>query len=260
MKDKICFLCEDTPDGVFTAIYDVWEKRLLREQFFIEVERQHAMQLFVEDKYIQTDVEKAVKVIRSIRQKIGLEVCDWVYHAALSYERDKVDCIYDFLKLAFRYGTKVTKMHGISTVCRMYELKRNVANEAHMFTGFVRFHETEDGILIARINPKNQILPLLAEHFTDRFASENFVILDENYKMGLFHPIKMHWYLAPLKQDVLEWLWERGESAQYEKLWRTFFRNIAVMERKNYQCQRNTCAIRYRDYMVEFQNESLLKG
>lgn len=253
MNNKICFLCEDTPDGVFTAIYDVWAAKLSRDEFFIRVERQHAMQLFVDYEYIQTDVDKAVKVIRSLRQKIGLEVCDWVYQAALSYESDKVDCIYDFLKLAFRYGTKVTKMHGEGTVCRMYELKRNVGHEAHMFWGFVRFHESEDGILIARINPKNQVLPLLAEHFSDRFSDENFVILDENYKMGLFHPKKMCWYLAPLERDVLEHIWERGQSARYEELWKTFFQTIAIEERGNYRCQRNACAIRYRDYMVEFQ-------
>lgn len=253
MRNKICFLCEDTPDGVFTAIYDIWAARLSRDEFFIRVDRQHAIQLFVDYEYIKTDMDKALKVIRSLRQKIGPEVCDWVYHAALSYEEDKVDCIYDFLKLAFRYGTKVTKMHGEGTVCRMYELKRNVGNETHMFCQFIRFRESQEGILVSRINPKNQVLPLLAEHFSDRFFNEDFVILDENYQMGLFHPRKMNWYLAPLQRDVLEHLWERGQSAQYEKLWRTFFQNIGIAERSNYQCQRNMCAIRYRDYMTEFQ-------
>ncbi|MCM1178829.1 MAG: TIGR03915 family putative DNA repair protein [Clostridium sp.] len=253
MKNKICFLCEDMPDGVFTAIYDVWAARLLRDTFFIRTDRHHAIQLFTDYEYIQTDMEKALKVMRSLKKQIGAEVCDWVYHASLSYEEDKVDCIYDFLKLAFRYGRRVTKMHGEDTVCRMYERRRNVTNEAHMFLEFVRFRESKEGILIARIHPKNQVLPLLADHFSDRFPGEDFVILDENYQMGLFHPKKMQSYLAPLEQDVLEQLWERGQSDQYETLWRTFFQNIAIEARSNYQCQRNMCAIRYRDYMTEFQ-------
>lgn len=254
MENKIIYLCEDTPDGVFTAVYDVWAKEHSREHFSIQGERQHAMQLFAEYRYIQTDIEKAVKVIRSVRNQIGGEVADWIYHAALSYREDKIDCIYDFLKLAFCYGKKITTMHGETVVCRMYELKRNVSNEAHRFLEFLRFHDSEEGILIARIQPKNQILPLLAEHFADRFPEENFVILDETYQMGIFHPKQMQWYIAPLELESLERIWEKRQSAEYESLWKTFFQTIAIKQRENYQCQRNLCAIRYRDYMVEFQS------
>ena len=255
MEDKTIYLCEDTPDGVFTAIYDVWATKRVRSEFSIQVEREYAMQLFAKYDYISTDIEKAVKVIRSIRRKIGIEVSDWVYRAALSYAEDKVDCIYDFLKLAFCYGREITDMHGEAVVCRMYELQRNVSNEAHSFREFVRFHDSEEGILIAKIQPKNQVLPLLAEHFADRFPEENFVILDETYRMGLFHPKKEQWYIANVDRDILAVIWEKGQSAEYESLWRTFFKSIAIEERRNYRCQRNMCAIRYRDYMVEFQSE-----
>lgn len=253
MENKIIYLCEDTPDGVFSAIYDVWAAGLNRSCFSIQAERQHSVQLFAEYRYIQTDIEKAIKVIRSVQKKIGAEAADWIYHAALSYMEDKIDCIYDFLKLAFCYGRKVMEMHGEDVVCRIYELKRSVGNEAHRFREFIRFHDSEEGILIGRINPKNQVLPLLAEHFADRFPEEDFVILDENYKMGLFHPKKMQWYIAPLELEILHRIWQKRQSAEYEHLWKTFFRTIAIKERDNYQCQRNLCAIRYRDYMVEFR-------
>lgn len=253
MENKIIYLCEDTPDGVFTAIYDVWAAGIERSCFSIQVERHHAIQLFVEYRYIQTDINKAIKVIRSVSKKIGAEVSDWIYQVSLSYMDDKVDCIYDFLKLAFCYGRKALEMHGKDTVCKMYEIKRSVSNEAHRFREFIRFHDSKEGILIGRISPKNQVLPLLADHFADRFPEENFVILDENYKMGIFHPDKKQWYIAPLELHILETIWEKGQSAEYERLWRTFFRTIAIKERENYQCQRNLCAIRYRDYMVEFQ-------
>ena len=255
MENRTIYLCEDTPDGVFTAVYDVWQETKQREQFSLQVERQHAMQLFTDYEYIQTDVEKAVKVVRSVRRELGFQVYDWVWRASLSYETDKLDCIYDFLKLAFRHGRKVTDMHGEDVVCRMYELKRNVSNEAHFFKEFVRFHDSEEGILISRVNPKNQILPLIAEHFADRFPEENFVILDENSEMGLFHPRQQQWYLAPLEYLVLESIWQKKQCDGYEGLWKTFFRTIAIKERENYRCQRNLCAIRYRDYMVEFQGK-----
>lgn len=252
MDNQIIYLCEDTPDGVFTAIYDAWAAHIAEErQPMLQVERNHAMQLFADYVYVQTNLDKAVKVARSVRNKIGQNAYDMIYHAALSYETDKIGVIYRFLKMGFRYGQAVTAMHGDDTVCRLFELKRSVGNEAHFFREFVRFHDTGKA-LISRINPKNQVLPIIAYHFTDRFPEENFVILDENHEMGLFHEKGVPWYLAPLNRDALNAIWDKRESGEYEQLWKSFFGTIAIKERENYKCQRNMCALRYRNYMVEF--------
>lgn len=252
MQNQVVYLCEDTPDGIFTAIYDAWAAGLPQERLSIQVEHFHAMQFFTDYVYVQTDFDKAVKVARSVRCKIGREAYDMMYKAALSCEEDKINAIYHFLKLGFHYGKAVTDMHGQDSVCRVFELKRNVWNEAHSFREFLRFHDSEEGILIARIRPKNQVLPLLAEHFSDRFPEENFVILDDIHTMGVFHEKGKQWYLAPLEEELLIKIWNQKESAEYEKLWKTFFHSIAISERTNYRCQRNMCALRYRDYMIEF--------
>lgn len=256
MENQIIYLCEDTPDGIFTAIYDAWAARIPEERLSIQVEQLHEMQLFTDYVYVQTDLEKAVKVARTVRNKIGETAYDMIYKASLSYEKDKIDTIYRFLKLGFRYGSTVIEMHGDTIVCRIFELKRNVWNEAHSFREFVRFHESKEGILISRIRPKNQVLPVLAYHFSDRFPEEYFVILDEVHEMGLFHEKRQQWYLAPLEKDVLSRIWEHRNISEYEKLWKTFFQTIAIEERKNYRCQRNMCALRYRDYMIEFHESS----
>lgn len=253
MENRVVYLCEDTPDGIFTAIYDAWAANIKQEQLSIQVEYLHTMQLFTDYIYVQTDFDKAVKVARSVRNKIGVEAYDMMYKAALSYEEDKIDAIYRFLKLGFHHGRAVVDMHGEDSVCRVFELKRNVWNEAHSFREFLRFHDSEEGILIARIHPKNHVLPILADHFSDRFPEENFVILDDNHAMGVFHEKRKNWFLAPLEEQVLERIWSQKESEEYEKLWKTFFHTIAIEERTNYKCQRNMCALRYRDYMIEFQ-------
>lgn len=250
--EKIVYLCEDTPDGIFTAVYDAWAAKLPFHAFSIRVERYYTMELFVSYRYIQTDLEKAVKVARSVRNKISAEAYEMIYKAALSYEEDKADSIYRFLKLGFQYGAPIVQMHSDDVVCRMFELRRNVENEWHTFREFIRFHDLEEGILLAKIHPKNQVLPLLANHFSDRFPEENFVVLDEVHDMGLFHEKRRQWYLAPLEKEVLERIWSRQCSGEYEHLWKTFFNSIAIEERKNYKCQRNLCSLRYRDYMVEF--------
>lgn len=251
MDNQVIYLCEDTPDGVFTAIYDAWAAHIPMEKLTLQVERNHSMQLFADYVYVQTDLDKAVKVARSTLNKISQTAYDMIYHAAMSYEEDKVDVIYRFLKMGFRYGQSVTSMHGDDTVCRLFELKRSVGNEAHFFREFVRFHDT-GATLISRINPKNQVLPIIAYHFSDRFPEENFIILDENHGMGLFHEQGKQWYLAPLDREMLDIIWNKRRPEEYEQLWKSFFKTIAIKERENYKCQRNMCALRYRDYMIEF--------
>ena len=250
--DKIVYLCEDTPDGIFTAIYDAWAARLPDDRISIRVERNYSMELFAKYRYVQTNMEKAVKVARSVKSKISQEAYYMIYNASLSYEEDKVDYIYRFLKIGFQYGAMVVQMHGEEVVCRMFELRRSVGNESHMFREILRFQDSEEGILIAKIHPKNQVLSLIAEHFSDRFPEENFVVLDEVHEMGLFHERGRQWYLAPLEREVLEKIWNHRGITKYETLWKTFFKTIAIEERKNYRCQRNMCSLRYRDYMVEF--------
>ncbi|MCM1496871.1 MAG: TIGR03915 family putative DNA repair protein [Clostridium sp.] len=249
---KTIYLCEDTPDGIFTAVYDAWAARLPEEQVFLYVEREHEMELFAEYIYVQTDEEKAEKVARSVNDRLGFNVYDMIFSAALSHERDKINAIYHFLKLGFRVGSAVEQMHGEETVCRIFELKRSVWNEANYMREFLRFQETEEGILLARINPKNSVLPLIAEHFSDRFPEEHFVVLDEVHEMGLFHEKRKQWYLVPLDLDILNGIWNRRTDSPYEQLWKTFFKTISIKERENDKCQRTNCAIRYRDYMLEF--------
>ena len=249
----ITYLCEDTPEGIFTAVCDAWAAKIPDDRLHLMTEQEMNFSLFTEYRQVETDQEKAVKVARSIRQKIANEAYIQVYYASLSNEEDKVDAIYHFLKQGFRYGARVLDMHGLVQVCRVYELYRSVSNENQKYRGFVRFAEIgRQGrkILLARIRPKNQLLPLLGQHFADRFGQENFAIIDDERAMGYFHGETA--FLSKVDMAQIDRLWQGQRDTAYEELFQTFFRSIAIKERENYVCQRTMCPIRYRDYMVEF--------
>lgn len=252
MENQKVYLCEDTIEGIFTAIYDAWADRQAEAQLSMQCRESYVPRLFTDVIEVETDAGKAVKVMRSVKAKLGWKAYDMMYHAALSCEEDKIDAIYRFLKKGFKVGAGVADMHGEAVVCRMFDLQRGVKNEAHFFREFLRFHETKQGVLIARIKPKNQVLSFVTEHFSDRFPDERFVILDEVHFVASFHTGGKEWFLRKLSVEELEHIWALRGKADYEDLWRTFFHTIAIEERKNPKCQRNMCAYRYRDYMVEF--------
>lgn len=253
-QEKKIYICENTPDGIFTALYEVWTEKNRDDRVLIRPEGVYTYELFATYHHIKTDMEKAVKVARSIRSKISGEAYRQVYAASLSREEDKIEAIFAFLKLGFQKGSRVTDMHGRSEVCRMFELCRNVTNEANTFQEFLRFAELENGVLLARIKPLNFVLPLMADHFQDRFPEENFAIIDDNSEMGVFHQQGKGWFLSPVDEESIEKIWKDRPAKEYEQLWKTFFRSIAIEQRKNYKCQRNLCALRYRNYMPEFED------
>lgn len=136
----------------------------------------------------------------------------------------------------------------------MMELEQNTKNEAHFWVELLRFEELENGVLFGRINPKNKILPYLAEHFADRFSGENWVIADTVHKTVLIHRKNEGCVFASMDEvdfDALV-LQYSEEEEDLQNLWKLFVETIAIKERVNKDLQRQMLPLRYRKYMKEF--------
>lgn len=105
------------------------------------------------------------------------EAEDWVYRASLSQDEERADKIYRFLIIAFALGPTVADQLQVPEVQEIFRLCRFVGNESHLMTEFLRFIQTPLGVLVSRIGPKNDVLPLISPHFADRLPSENWADL-----------------------------------------------------------------------------------
>ena len=194
------------------------------------------------------------EAVSQIRRKISPAVYEKVYLASLSRETDKADWIYRFLVSGFQYGSAVMEMLHLEEVSRIMKMCRFVQNESHLLTGFLRFAQAGGDLLIGRIGPKNDVLPLLAWHFSDRLAGENWMIYDEHRKKAVLHPAGGRWFVLNKEdeawQEKLSW---KTDEEEYQALWRTFHETAAIPERANALCQRTHLPLRYRPYMTEFQ-------
>ena len=250
----IVFTCCDTFDDMMTCIYDAWAARLGHSNIRLQTEPIGNFELFCEYRHIDADKEKVKKVIRSIQNKICPQAFYDVYTASLSYESNKLDIIYRFLIVGFLYQKQVTQMLGNPAVAALFELKRKVTNEAHQFREFVRFSRLNENILLSVIEPKCNVLTLLAPHFEDRMPSENWMIIDKNRKIALIHSWDQKSFLSPLTKEELSFLENSRQNTDlYSELWKTFFHSVAIKERKNARCQRNLMPLWFRKNMTEFQ-------
>lgn len=278
------FCCEDTVDGIFTAVYEAWASGRGLNYVTVQVGEFHNYQLFTEYRTVSTDADKAWKVSRAIQNKMGMEDYENLYCAALSKDSRKGEVIFRSIVfgLAVYRRKNITGNLQEACIAELFELSRKVKNESHRYRMFVRFHELEGArampaladerktkqicsreelereegaILFSEIEPENQVLPLLGEHFSDRFPMVNFMIYDHTHRMCLVHPSGgtwMIWQDVELEKEDLH-RYSRKEE-EYTRLWKGFVSSISIEERKNLRCQMNFMPKKYWKYMTEWES------
>lgn len=262
------FLCEDNIDGIFTGIYDAWASRYGHANISLTACPPDNYTLFSEYITVETDYEKSEKVARTLRARLGEETYTEICQAACALEEnpgrkkamDKADAIYHtvVLALALKDGSKVLNYLGEPYVNRVFHLSRKAGNEAHHLLGFLRFQELENGLLFARIHPKNQVLSFLGEHFSDRLPEENFMIYDASHNQAALHPKGKGFFLTDTKDLNQEMLCRFSpEELEYQKLWCTFFESIAIEARVNPKLQNQNILKRFQRDVIEFNREGL---
>lgn len=250
----VIFTCQDTFESMMTCIYDAWSARLGHSNIKLRTEPIWSPELFCEYRHIDPDEEKVQKVIRSIQQKISEKSYHDVYRAAMSDHPDKLDIIYRYMILGFVYKEKTSQMLGDPAVSALFELNRKVANEAHLFREFVRFSRLKNQILLSIIEPKCNVLTILAPNFEDRMPSEHWMIVDKTRMLSVVHPADSDYFLTPVSPEELSYMEaSKDRFDPYVGLWKSFFQTIGIEQRKNPHCQRNMLPIWYRKHMPEFQ-------
>ena len=257
MGTKRIYLCDNSIEGIFSAIYQAWSSRLGHANIKIEEKGEGSkysnIELFAEYVVSDTKLELSQKVISSIREKISEEAYEMCCRVALSDYEGKADLIYRFLIFGFAVGKSIVEHRSNEIVNRMFRVDKNVSNEAHHLLGFIRFAEQDNGLLTSVIHPKNNVLMIITPHFADRLPKEQFMIYDENRRIASLHLPDTPWILAQVPELDHERLREvSGYEDRYRELWYTFFDHIVIKERVNYKLQRNNLPLRFRPDIIEF--------
>lgn len=256
MEKTYIYRCEDSVEGILTGIYDAWASVHRHEENRIEVCKNEWEEplLFAEYIEVAPDAEKSEKVQRSVRLRISEEAYEMVMKALLSGDPQKGEVIYRFLIYAYREGAPACRSYSNPWVMRLFETVRNFDNESHHLKGFLRFDEQENGLLLARYAPKNNVMGDLMEHFSDRFNGENFMIFDEKRRIVGVHRGGAAWFVYRLNEEEYRVFSETYAAEDtYAALWRIFHRRIAIAERENQGLQRGNLPLRFRPYMTEFR-------
>lgn len=253
---KKVLVCEDSMEGIFSAVYDGWLLGKRGYDVAIVTEEPQNLEFFVSYQYIETNQEKSGKVLDTIRSKLGFHAYEMVCYAAVSRHEEKGTVVYKVLQRAICgkiFDTSVFEALADPYVNLLSKLRIKVWHEIHRFYGFVRFYEMGNGILVSAIRPENDILVMLSDHFTNRYPNENWMIYDEGRRKALLHPAGqkcfVHWNITMPQK----WGTELETDSEYENLWKVFCKSVAINERKNSKLQQQFLPLKFRENMPEFQ-------
>ncbi|HZK53306.1 MAG TPA: TIGR03915 family putative DNA repair protein [Desulfosporosinus sp.] len=210
--------------------------------------------LFDTEKWIKSDDHKSDRVFNSIPSKISHQAQELVKLGFLTCVPNKELLIYRFLRLGFKHGSKVMTMLTDDTVCALQKAVHHLTSESHKFKGFVRFSIFGE-VLVAVIEPKNFVLPLLSRHFCDRFLNETFMIYDKTHSMALIYRSQK---TELIFVDELTLPKVDATEIAYRRLWKQFYNTIAIEGRNNPRCRRTLMPKRYWGQLTEFNHSDQL--
>lgn len=246
----LAYTCDGTLEGVLCCVFESYTRKEIPLDILPD-----GQPTFYRTRRIETNEASAARVRRSI-ERMGGEVYEWMELLSLSCISGYEMVLYRFIRKAFAHGISVTHMLADSDVNTAFKAVRAVRNEAHLLVELLRFSE-HSGVLVAEIEPDAMVLPLLKEHFTDRFPEEMFVILDVTHDMALFYRP----YQSVIRPAQIQELPACDETEQlFQTLWTRYYDTIGIEGRYNPKCRMTHMPRHFWKHMTEMKNLRVLKG
>ena len=271
------YVFDGTMDGLLTAVFDAFLLKEQPEQLLAEGD---ALPLFCDHTYhVTSDEEKARRVWAGLEKKLTREALRLISVSWLSELRELNTPLFLYICKVFRQGD-ISRNFADADVLAVTNIARRVLHEQLRMKQFIRFQKAKDGTYLAVVSPDHNVLPIITDHFQDRFNDQPWLIYDAKRHYGYYYqtlpqcnvtlsrreplsvsegsnmPIRVTFEdeatvpfdlsNGKLNADVL------SENDQlFQDLWRTYFKAICIKERMNPHKQLQDMPRRYWKYMTE---------
>lgn len=192
--------------------------------------------------------------LNDFMQVIGKENFKVLYYVFLSNDERKEIIIYYFCLNALKYGNSVIYRRNLKCVSEVLRISQYVSHEIHKFKGFLRFRELENKVLYAEIEPINNVILFLTNHFTRRLKNENFIIKDVGRGVLSIYD-KKKFVIVHEDEFLISTNKNSSNEEEIEELWKVFYKTIGIGARKNDRCRMNFMPKRYWKYILEVRDE-----
>ncbi|HHW22288.1 MAG TPA: DNA metabolism protein [Clostridiaceae bacterium] len=241
------YVTDGTFEGILTAVFEAYRNKEEPEGIMTGDWFQTSLDFNV--RTIGTCQEKADRVYKAIIEKMSQEVLETIYKAWLSEYHDIGTAIYRYVRIGLKLGRNVISFIQNPDVRLINDLSMKVSKEAHLFTGILRFNKLKNGIYYARMEPDNNIVMLIADHFAERLSDQPWIIHDAKRNFSALFDTRQVVYTT---DDIMIPADYKNDS-EFEILWKKYFKAISIESRKNPRLQRSFMPVRYWRNLTEMQ-------
>lgn len=248
------YIFDGTFYGLLTCIFESYE----RKQKAVKL---CAGEAFSEDMFgghvsIESNEEKALRVWKGLNKKINAEHQQHFYTSWFADDITIWQLMFDYALYIFDNPAGIDLNYGNELVLGLSQIAKKVSRERHRMKAFIRFQKGANQLFQAVVNPDYNVLPLVAGHFERRYADQRWVLYDERRHYGLYYDLKLVQEVTfeyaetdtvALPEDVT--LDER--ELLYATLWKDYFNNTNIKERKNLKLHIQHVPKRYWRYLTE---------
>lgn len=240
-------------DGLFTAIFEVFEYRYKDVEIFNRENFQHE-NMFAEIHEVITQQEKSERVLNKLEQNIGKSGIHKLLQVFLSEDPEMEKLILSAVKQSIKHPEEnILQNFADNDILKISKICKSVSRERHRMTAFVRFEKLQDDIYFAKIDPDFNVLPLIRKHFKDRYADQKWMIYDLRRHYGLLYDLENCDFFYPDEKLDLNQYQQKfhEEEKKYQTLWQSYFTKTNIKERKNTKLHIQHVPKRYWKYLTE---------
>jgi len=249
---------DGTFEGLLTVLFRVYERRSAPSSIQPEAAVQGG--LFAQTVPIETDETLAARTWDGLLRAMPDAARARLYHVFLSEDPERELLIFRYADMALRAGGRdISENYADPTVRRGQRLAQQLFREKHRMEAFVRFEKAQDGLFHATIEPDFDVLPLIAGHFTRRYADQRWLIFDRKRRYGLYYDLRGTSIVefaaegaAPRRGEVSATVLDEREPL-FKILWQAYFDHVNIPERKNVKLHQRQMPRRYWKYLSEKQ-------
>lgn len=258
-------LYEPSFEGWLTAVFEVYANKLHGDD---------TLKLIAQDKYIPSLIDqtlsvtheeiKAGRVLKKLNDLLGQSGMRQLLWGFLSEKQDIGTTLFHVAKYAIDYPRRnIMQDLGNLHVLELAQTVKSVGREKHRMEAFVRFEHTIDDVYFARVEPDFNVLPLIGEHFRQRYQDQSWAIYDLHRHYGIFYDPQQSTSSKPASLQIIADIDEQVlrqpssvyslQEQQYQKFWQGYFANVTIKERKNPRLHKQYLPQRYWKYLSEKQ-------
>lgn len=258
-------LYEPSFEGWLSAVFYIYANRLQDDEALqLTAQDCYVPSLIAEATSVATDEDKAERVLTKLNKLLGRSGMRNLLWGFLS-EKDNIGTtLFQVVKYAIDYPSRhIMQDLGNLDVLELVQTVKSVGREKHRMEAFVRFEHTTDDIYFARVEPDFNALPLIGEHFRQRYQDQYWAIYDLARGYGIYYDKSQSTRSRPAALQTITDLDDAvlrnpasihsADEQRYQKFWQGYFTNVNIKERKNPRLYKQYLPQRYWKYLSEKQ-------